>query len=1503
MAELNDQYLNSLRVALFQFTRESSNFTSVLSEVFDNLNTSSSQSSRQIDNSTKSVKGFGDAISSSSTYLKDFKSYVSNNSKNIAESSKAVKEYTSQLSELKQKSVDINRNWGALNSALRNNIAASESSTRQHELNKAILSKEYAEADQRFKDARNISGALASDTLALGEAAGKLKKQLDDLTNLQIGKIDLNAQIKTQNQELYKNIYDTFGNSLLTIDSLINEKTSSWKGLKGSIDELARDAFKDTSLNISKEFQKNGIPGLHDYNKALAEALLSLERTGGVIDESNFLIIDKFQQFAEKVGDSSEYVKNINTALNAHVKSIVDGKTPEEAKTSISGDIVDKLTESYQGNIEALDKFSKSINKTFTKHQIAFSTIIDKQLSEQSNIFGKFIYNFGKGAVQGGAGGTEGMTNALNQFTGSLREGILPALKSIALGSKDYITSEAQALFNGIKLDRVSSQKLQEGDSAALKKLGDSKAIWQNMSGGIDDFTKQQLDTSKTFRDVIGVDAEMRTKEFVELMKTQQSLGVLDTSGKGGAENEKKLKDILNEAKKISDAGIYSQTQTLEIFNNTVRSAEFLKVSAGMDKKRRTAQEMEVMTTIKFASALNMSTEAAKAFAIASASAGANLSPQQMISNVATTLKTQNILDYYAKELGVKSEISDIDRSKMTEIENKPAQMRTDQEKEFFNEFLLKMVKQNQDEQARLTELSKEAEARGDKAAVQQYSAMSVQLANQFDTSIAEYSGGEKDIIAAYVKQYPTMDMAKIEKDRKEGETLTQAIVRQMDKKSEEKTTEKDTLYNDTIINLSSLAAQWKAFTENIVGSNILALGTAALGILSVVADLGVLAKMFGGAAAVAEGGAAVAAAGTAAGVAGTAGMGAAAVALLPELLAALGIAGGVALFAYGAKGLYDSFFGEGDKKEDRGDAIHGIVDVNNLDIYTNQTTDAIDTQTQELLKGFTSIMGNPDDVKNAINNNSVITVNNLDVYTNQTTDAINNQTLDLLKGFTSIMGNPDDVKNAINNNNSVITVNNLDVYTNQTTDAINNQTLDLLKGFTSIMGNPDDVKKAIDDNTAAVKENTTISTDTASGTDKKIETLTSSFAATLVAGIPVHADKPLTDYQVKMTELYMQMGNKLSPVVQSAYDLAKNMKNNATVSDDTKQSATIPDVMKTVEDSKKIQEQSTIIKEGNISIVDVNNLDMYTNQVTNSIDNQTLALLAGFTTIMGNPIDIQSNTDTTKEQSTSFSLNETAQSILSFLSELKDFAGMVGIGGAAAAEGGVAAVGAAGVGAAGVGAAATAVLPEILAALGIAGGVALFAYGAKGIYDYFTGDGQTEADKGDAIHGMVDVNNLDMYTNQVTDSIDIQTQELLKGFTTLMGNPTKINDIDATTSLIDKLGTPISTDTSIPLEGSKLTNPNNGNTNIEQPTGPLPSEKINNTDISVALEDLKTFLTNELIVGMLSKFDALITNTGNTAKNTGDDGTLGDLVATLTKPASQPYVRGTVENAATLTG
>ena len=226
MAELNDQYLNSLRVALFQFTRESSNFTSVLSEVFDNLNTSSSQSSRQIDNSTKSVKGFGDAISSSSTYLKDFKTYVSNNSKNIADSSKAVKEYTSQLSELKQKSADINRNWGALNSSLTNNIKSTEASTRQHAILQASVDKELKQAQKNWQDA--FAANPADPALqSLADVANDLKNKLTNLKKSDIGKIDLNAQIKKQNQELYTNIYDTFGNSLLKIDNLINEKTSA----------------------------------------------------------------------------------------------------------------------------------------------------------------------------------------------------------------------------------------------------------------------------------------------------------------------------------------------------------------------------------------------------------------------------------------------------------------------------------------------------------------------------------------------------------------------------------------------------------------------------------------------------------------------------------------------------------------------------------------------------------------------------------------------------------------------------------------------------------------------------------------------------------------------------------------------------------------------------------------------------------------------------------------------------------------------------------------------------------------------------------------------------------------------------------------------------------------------------------------------------------------------------------------------------------------------------
>jgi hypothetical protein len=1147
MAELNDQYLNSLRVALFQFTRESSNFTSVLSEVFDNLNTSSSQSSRQIDNSTKSVKGFGDAISSSSTYLKDFKTYVSNNSKNITESSKAVKEYTSQLAELKQKSVDINRNWGALNNALRNNIAASESSTRQHEINKAILSKEYAEADQRFKDARNISGALASDTLALGEAAGKLKKQLDDLTNLQIGKIDLNAQIKKQNQELYKNIYDTFGNSLLTIDSLINEKTSAWKGLTESIDTLAKDAFKDTSLNISKEFQKNGIPGLHDYNKALAEALLSLERTGGVIDESNFLIIDKFQQFAEKVGDSSEYVKNINTALNAHVASIVGGKTPEEAKTSISGDIVDKLTESYQGNIEGLDKFSKSINKTFTKHQIAFSTIIDKQLSEQSNAYGKFIYNFGKAAAQGGAGGSEGMENALNEFTGTMRAGLLPALRGIIETSKGFIKRETDAFSDFIDLNRTSAFQQQMGEEETIKLLSDTKPIWQTMEGGIGEFNEYQSDLLETAKKTLGTNVEQRQAIQKSNFENLRALGLLSHTVDESA-NTELLKSMMTDMQKITAGGGLSLQAQSEVMNTVMKSSAMIKSAGMLDKERKRAQYEEIQNTIKFASALKMTTEQASTVATALATMNTNMTRQQMVANVGTFGQIKQIIDSFGADIGKTSGISDAEVQKMNHLLQLKSPGTADQEA--IRDTMFKLIGSFKDQELEFRNKIEEARQRGDIATEMDYNARLGQVDEVVTDRMEQFSGPLKDIAQKFAESYPTSkeEYAKIESGRKEGETFQQAMVRYVDEQAKKNITKQDTPTNNFEKSVTDFGNYVTAFGKNIFGANVENLFTVMVNAFAGIAEFGIAARAI------------TAIVGTGGAAAGSAGLGAAAVAFLPELLAALGIAGGVALFAYGAKGLYDHFTGKDIIfKADRGDAIHGIVDVNNLDIYTNQVTDAIVAQTQELLAGYTTIMGKPVDIDKAIN--------------------------------------------SINTENT-----------------------------------------------------------------KNINASYKQMASTFVANQPVYENTPLTDLQVKATEMSMAMGNELSPIVKSAYELAKSVK-----------------------------EQPVIINE-------------------------------------------------TKKE------------------------------------------------------------------------------------------------------------------------------------------------------------TPVSTDTSIPFQGYKPYNPTNGNTNIEQPTGILPSETINNTDISLALEDLKTFLTKELIVGLMEVMTNISINTGDTAKNTGDTGTFSGLVDMLKRPASQPFVRGPVENAATIT-
>lgn len=958
MAELNDQYLNSLRVALFQFTRESSNFTSVLSEVFDNLNTSSSQSSRQIDNSTKSVKGFGDAISSSSTYLKDFKTYVSNNSKNIADSSKAVKEYTSQLAELKQKSVDINRTWGALSSSLTQSYG--KASREQQTIITKQLQDYYDRAGEIAK--ADWQTAPIQDIVHYHDIiANIIPKLQNELKNLSLGKEEINAKIKTQNQELYKNIYDTFGNSLLTIDSLINEKTSSWKGLKGSIDELAKDAFKETSLNISKEFQKNGIPGLHDYNKALTESLLSLERTGGVIDESNFLILDKFQQFAEKVGDSSESVKNINDALNAHIESIVKGAIPSEAKTTISGNIVDELSQSYQGNIEALDKFSKSINKTFTKHQIAFSTIIDKQLSEQSNIFGKFIYNFGKGAVQGGAGGSEGMTNALNEFTGTMRAGLLPALRGIIDTSKGFIKRETDAFSDFIDLNRTSAFQQQMGEEETIKLLSDTKPIWQTMEGGIGEFNEYQSDLLETAKKTLGTNVEQRQAIQKSNFENLRALGLLSHTVDESA-NTELLKSMMTDMQKITAGGGLSLQAQSEVMNTVMKTSAMMKASAMLDKERKRAQYEEIQNTIKFASVLKMTTEQASSVATALATMNTNMTRQQMVANVGSFMQMKNIADMFGEGIGMKPGISDEDLNKMTKLLQTKSTRPEDQE--FVRDTMFKMVGNIKDQELKYrTEIDKARES-GDEVAVEAYNVKLASLDDLITQNIDSFSGPIKDIIQKFAESYPTSkeEYTKIEAGKKEGETFQQAMVRYVDEQAKKNITKQDTTTNNFEKSVTDFGNYVTAFGKNIFGANFENLFTVMVNGFTSIAEFGLAARAI---TAIMGAGGAAAGAGAAA---GSAGLGAAAVAVLPELLAVLGIVGGVALFAYGAKGLYDHAVGNDViYKADRGDAIHGIVDVNNLDIYTNQVTDAIDTQTQELLKGFTTIMGNHNDVKKSI--------------------------------------------------------------------------------------------------------------------------------------------------------------------------------------------------------------------------------------------------------------------------------------------------------------------------------------------------------------------------------------------------------------------------------------------------------------------------------------------------------------------------------------------------------
>jgi len=130
MAEINDQYLNSLRVAIFQFTRESSNFTNVLSDVFDNLDKSTKKSAKQYDISTNSVRGFSDSVSSSSAYLKDFKGYIRDNNKNILESSKALKEYAEKLDDINKQNKDVKDNLKGFSESLKSSTNTTDAYIR-----------------------------------------------------------------------------------------------------------------------------------------------------------------------------------------------------------------------------------------------------------------------------------------------------------------------------------------------------------------------------------------------------------------------------------------------------------------------------------------------------------------------------------------------------------------------------------------------------------------------------------------------------------------------------------------------------------------------------------------------------------------------------------------------------------------------------------------------------------------------------------------------------------------------------------------------------------------------------------------------------------------------------------------------------------------------------------------------------------------------------------------------------------------------------------------------------------------------------------------------------------------------------------------------------------------------------------------------------------------------------------------------------------------------------
>lgn len=813
------------------------------------------------------------------------------------------------------------------------------------ELSKINTTINYAEntnilksINSELKKTKKISGEeLKRPFEALANGLSETIKQATDVSD---------ASHIAANVTMIREMGKVFDLSFTNIRDTIDQNTTQWKELPDMVAANFGKYMKEAS-GISLQQDVNGtiedkkftnyenmIASMEDFNRKMRDTLINFEQNNNEINADNYKIVEDLIKSAEALGLANH--QNIIDLKNSF--SAFDPNKPYATAQNVGN--VEELKNISKDFIDAFSKIEKKIKQDNYAHANSFKVLLDNHITSQSGTFTKLIHEIGKVVSGGGGGSMEGVEGAIAQLNSRL----IPAIMGAVKDSRKYINDETDAMFENITLNRSKSFiELQETEAENRKKLAENRELWNILPRGIADFEDYQASTRDMFRETFGYDAEHSRNLQLAITKTQRLIGfVTDESDLKGKENQARLDKITKDIS-IAGKGSLSKEQATDIFNVVSATTEYQKTAFQLDKKQKAAQQDQLLRTIKFASALNMSADAAKEFAIAATQAGVGLSPQEAISNQAAIMQLTGTLGNFANSVGVNTDAVMANQSEMSRIAGIDPAMRNEKDREAFAAGMLDIVATKNKADEAFVEKYKNAQDEGER---QRLNLQKIQMDDMYNKQKKSMSAGYSEQLDILEKQLPMIEKKRAEHPEMSSKELIDTILKENEGKEA-------VVVDEWRKNLKSFSQYWDKLNDTMFG------------VLTPVA--GLLAAFIGGkmltntltkivTTAVSSAVAGAAGAGAAEVVAGGA-----VAAVLPELLALLAGGAGIAMLAYGAKGLYDHVVGNDViYKADRGEAIHGIVDVNNLDIYTNQVTDAIDNQTDTLLKGFSSIMGKP---------------------------------------------------------------------------------------------------------------------------------------------------------------------------------------------------------------------------------------------------------------------------------------------------------------------------------------------------------------------------------------------------------------------------------------------------------------------------------------------------------------------------------------------------------------